>query len=137
MYEIKEAYIFETFQDGKVMWYKDSYERHCGYHGCIQGEDGRESVQNALIYPTVITNYDEKNSNGKITARCIKYRQIIKIDKKKKSADELRYWEVILKKIVKKKKRIATAFMTSSLDYAMINTRIEKVIYPEKYKKHG
>ncbi|PIR87974.1 MAG: hypothetical protein COU10_01685 [Candidatus Harrisonbacteria bacterium CG10_big_fil_rev_8_21_14_0_10_45_28] len=107
-------------------------ERHCQYRYEIREEDGRNAMQEALTYPHLILSYTQKEFSGRITAHCRKYISIIKrIDGKK--VRELLYWEIVLKRPNKARKRIATAYITSSPEYAMINNRIEKVEFQRKY----
>lgn len=133
MFETTNGYVFQTFQDGKVIFFMDSYNRHCGYRDEIRGERGRDAIQDALIYPHYVVSYPEKNESGRITARYKKYIKIININETKRGP-EFEYWEIILKKKPKTRKRIATAYITSSLKYAIINDRIEKIKY-QRYKK--
>ena len=91
MYENEEGYVFVTFQDGNVIFYKDSYERHCGYRDAIKGPEGLENIQKALLYPHLITSYQLKNNSGKIFAHCKKYRAITKETISTKRGNELEY----------------------------------------------
>lgn len=135
MYEAQEGYIFTTFQDGNVIFFKDSYERHCGYHEDIRGQKGREQIQHALIQPNYITKYPRKDAvSGKTISWCKKYYYIV--DKIVTSrGNEFVYWEIIIEKRPGKKKKLVTAYITSAPEYAMINNRIEEIEYKKYYEK--
>lgn len=134
MYETDDGYIFETFRDGRVIFFRDSYKRHSGYHGVIVGEEGRNEIQNALIYPHYITSFQEKNSAGKTISHNKKYRFIIREIKTSRRL-EREYWEIILKKPLGKRMKIATAFVTSAPEYAIINDRVETLEYKREFKR--
>ena len=127
MYEIEDGYIFVTFQDGNVTFYQDSYERHCERHDAIKGAEGRENIQNALVSPDLITSYPFRDYSGKIIAHCKKYRKITKGKVKTTRGEEWEYWEIILRKNLGKRKKIVTAYITSSLKPFIVNDRIEKM----------
>ncbi len=135
MYETPEGYVFITFQDGNVIFFKDSYERHCGYREVIRGQEGRDQIQDALIQPHCITKYLRKDAiSGKTIARCKKYYYIL--DKTMASrGQEFVYWEIILEKKPGKNKKVTTAYITSAPEYAMINDRIEIIEYKRNYEK--
>jgi hypothetical protein len=125
MYETEDGYIFVTFQDGKVIFYKDSYKRHCSYRDSIKGEKGREAIQNALINPDFIISYTRTDLPKTI---CKKYYSITGKTKTVRGL-ELEYWEIILQKKPNQKLKIVTAYIASAPEYAMIDDRVEKVIY--------
>lgn len=136
MHETPEGYVFVTFRDGNVIFFKDSYKRHCSRHGDIQGLEGREQIQNALIQPHCITKYPRRDvASGEIISQCKKYYYII--DKTTASrGKEFVYWEIIIEKRPGKKKKLATAYITSAPEYAMINDRIEEIEYKRNYEKN-
>ena len=124
-----------TFQDGNIIFLKDSYNRHCDRHEAIRGLDGREQIQYALLHPHCITKYFRKDiASGKVIAQCKKYYHIIDEDTTSRGR-ELVYWEIILVKHPGNKKKIATAYITSAPEYAMINDRIEEIKYKRRYEK--
>ena len=129
MYETEDGYVFATFQDGNVIFYKDSYKTHCSYHDEIRGDGGRNNIQEALINPHFISSYPFMDTSGNIVARCKKYRWVTKERYKTHRGEEWEYWEIILKKNRKSRKKIATAFRTSSLKPLVVNDRIEKIVY--------
>ncbi|MEX0689817.1 MAG: hypothetical protein WD471_00885 [Candidatus Paceibacterota bacterium] len=129
MKEFKNFYRFMTFKDNEVVWYKDSYERHCEKHYEIARLEGRNDIQDALISPDIISRADQKYNNGKIKAKIKIYRKIIGIVKTSRGKEK-KYWEIILKTKLKRKKfKIVTAYITTALEYAIINDRIEKIEY--------
>lgn len=125
MFESADGYVFVTFQDGNVIFYKDSYERHCGYHDVIRGEHGREALQNALPNPDYITSYSRKDI---LNVSCKKYYHVIGKIKTTRGI-EFEYWEIVLQKKSDARFKIVTAYTTSALKYAMINNRVEKIVY--------
>lgn len=133
MYKTSQGYVFQTFRDGKVIFFHDSYKRHCGYRSVIRGEEGLNSIQETLIYPHLITSYPEINSSGRIIAHYKVYRAFVgKI--RTSRGRELEYWEILLKKKPKMKRKIVTAFITSALEYAIINNRVEnKTEYKRRF----
>ena len=133
MHETEDGYVFVTFQDGNVIFYKDSYERHCGYRSVIRGEDGRNNIQGALINPHYITSYPEKNSSRKVVAHYKIYRTIIGEIRTSRGLEQ-EYWEIILKKNPGKRRKIVTAYITSAPGYAIINNRIETLEYKREFK---
>ncbi|MBI2888293.1 MAG: hypothetical protein HYY10_00010 [Candidatus Liptonbacteria bacterium] len=132
MYETDDGYIFATFQDGNVLFHKDSYETHCERHDAIKGVEGRESIQDALISPDFITSYPLKEYSGKVIAHCKKYRKITKGGVRTTRGEEWEYWEIILRKNLGKRKKIVSAYLTSSPKPFVINDRIEKIEYLKK-----
>ena len=134
MYETKDGYVFETFRDGKVIFYRDSYERHCEYREVIRGEEGLDAIQNALISPDTITTYSDSKSDKSgenIAARYKIYRRYIQKIRTNRG-QEMEYWEILLKKKGKQRRKITTAYITSALEYAIINKRIETIEYKRK-----
>ncbi|MCP6720421.1 MAG: hypothetical protein KJI72_03860 [Patescibacteria group bacterium] len=135
MFKTQQGYVFETFRDGKVIFYHDSYEKHCGYRSILRGEEGRNNIQDALITPHYITSYSEMSASGRLVARYKIYRTIIR-EIRTSRGRELEYWEILLKKNPKNRRKIATAYITSAPEYAIINNRIEKnVEYKRQFRK--
>ena len=135
MHEVADGYIFITFQDGAVIFYRDSYERHCTLHSVIKGVGGREEIQKALIYPHIITTYPFKDGSGRIIANCKKYRTITNTGTVKTTrGNEWEYWEVILRKNVGKRKKIVSAYLAYSPEPYLVNERIERIIFSRKIK---
>ena len=135
MHEISDGYVFTTFQDGDVIFFNDSYERHCGYHECIRGQEGRDKIQNALIQPHRISKYFKKDAkSGEIIAECKKYYCIL--DKTTTHrGEEFLYWEIVLVQKIGQRKKIVAAYIESAPKYAMINDRIEEIIYNRNYEQ--
>ena len=135
MREVTDGYVFTTFQDEDVIFFNDSYQRHCGYHEDIRGQEGRDQIQNALIQPHCITKYFKQDAkSGSVVAECKKYYFIL--DKTKTSrGEELIYWEIVLVQKIGQRKKIVTAYIESAPKYAMINDRIEEIIYNRNYEQ--
>ncbi|OGG37669.1 hypothetical protein A2110_00850 [Candidatus Jorgensenbacteria bacterium GWA1_54_12] len=131
MREVSDGYIFTTFRDGDVIFYRDNYEKHCQRHGVIRGEDGREAIQRALIYPYYITSYTE--NSGKWNVGYIKkYRTILR-EIKTSRGKGVEYWEIILRRRPQTRRfKIATAYIAESLWGAIINMRVEKLEYKRR-----
>jgi hypothetical protein len=135
MYEVPDGYIFTTFQDGKVIFYRDSYKKHCEYRNVIRGIEGRENIQKALIFPHIITTYPFRDASGRVVANCKKYRTIANRERVKTSrGNEWEYWEVILRKNISGRKKIVSAYITYSPEPFVVNDRIEKIIFSRRIR---
>ncbi len=130
MKEFADFYSFVTFQDGDVILHKSNYRKHKIYHPEISGPQGLSDMQDTLICPDFITSHFQKNTQGRIISRNKSYYRVLKNfqERRKRFVD---YWVVRLKQISQNPDRwcITTAFMNTAPLYAMINTRVQTVIY--------
>jgi hypothetical protein len=131
MRESKNEYSFPCFRHNFVVLTKENYQRHLLRHHCIGGESGRDEIEKALLYPDFITSYVQLPENGKNRRICQVFYKIIKKKSIGKGRFLLDFWKVIIiKNFFKKRWEIATALLLEdSFEYAMINSRIEKILY--------
>jgi len=112
---------------------KKNYEKHILRHKEIQGEEGREEIEETLLNPTVITEY-RRDPNGE-NLSCEAYFRIIGKRKIGKGKLELEFWEVNLVRNKRMKRwDVATAFPNSAPKYAMINNKIHTIIRDARKK---
>ena len=133
MKEVDSVYILLCFRYHSVFYRKGNYGRHIPFHREISGLDGLRNIEETLINPDCITEYAEKNKLGVSVKKTeVFYRKIAKRNTFQ-GKFVLDYWKVII--VWNEHQRqweVATAFIRSSPPYAMINNRIEKVVYNKK-----
>ena len=136
MKEDDSVYIFPCFRYTSVFYRKGNYQRHAPYHQEISGPNGLRDIEEALINPDCITEYAEKNKLGVAVKKTeVFYRKIAK-RKTFQGKPVLDHWKVIIVWNEHQKQwEVATAFIRSSPPYAMINTRIEAVVYKRDEQK--
>lgn len=130
MKENAHVYIFVCFRYASAIWRKENYKKHEPYHEEIVGPNGLAAIEEALTNPDVITAYSEKNTLGAVIKKTeVFYKKIAK-RKTVIGKPVLDYWKVI---IVWNEQfgqwEVATAFIKSTPPYAMINNRIESIVY--------
>lgn len=134
MNEAPDHYSFKCFNHNFVVFTKANYQRHLLRHNCIEGESGRNEMEKVLVSPSVVTRYTQKNNNGSGTRKCQSFYRIF--GKKDMGGGKLLldYWQVvIIYNRWSKRWEIATAYIEeSSPEYAMINTRLETILYDNR-----
>jgi hypothetical protein len=102
----------------------------------ISGLGGRCEIEETLLNPDCITAYAEKNKLGQVVKKTEVYYQKIGKRNSFQGKTVLDHWKVIIVFNENKKQwEVATAFIRSSPPYAMINNRIESVIYDKHENK--
>ncbi len=110
---------------------KNNYNKHIPRHPFIAGSEGLSKIESALLYPSVITHYTQKDLKTKRKKKCQVFYKILKQKNIGSGKHLLDYWQVIIiENRFSKRWEIATVlYEEGSPEYAMINTRVETVLH--------
>jgi len=130
MKEDEHVYIFVCFRYNSAILRKENYKKHEPYHEEIRGPKGLAAIEDTLTNPDVVTAYSDKNALGQVIKKTEVFYK--KLAKRKTIVGKpiLDYWKaIIVWNEYFKQWEVATAFIKSTPPYAMINNRIESVVY--------
>lgn len=134
MFETPDAYVFPCYNHKKVYFRKSNYNRHIDRHYAIEGEKGRTEIEKTLVNPLVVTSHAQRDGNGVTIRKCQTFYRIVKKQSIGGGKFKLDYWQVIIiNNRLAKRWEIATAiYEESSPEYAMINNKIERILWDNR-----
>ena len=137
MKENDTDYFFQTLDAGLTAFTKKNYKRHVPRHPAIAGMEGLIKIQEALLYPHVITGYTQNVNGTQHERECRAFYKIIKRRPIGGGKFLLDYWQIIvINNTLHKRWEVATAiYEESSPEYTMINSRIENILHDYRDSK--
>lgn len=138
MKETPNDYLFQSLNHERLVAFtKNNYNRHIPRHPFIAGSEGLSKIEDALLYPSVITHYTQEDFKTKRKKRCQVFYKILKQKNIGGGKYLLDYWQVIMieNKFYRRWEIATVLYEESSPEYAMINTRVEAILYD--YRKNN
>lgn len=135
MRETPEDYLFQSFNHNRpVAFTKNNYKKHLPRHRAIAGVEGLSKIEDALLNPHVVTHYTQKDLKINSKRKCQAFYRVLRSKSIGNGKSLLDYWQVIIIKNERHRRwEVATAiYEEGSLEYAMINTRIETILYDNR-----